>query len=248
MPEIPVRFIAIVFTILVFLCATQDIAVDGWAVSLLTEENITFASTAQSIGLNTGYLLSYSIFLALQDATFANKYIRSVPKDAGLVSLGDYLFFWGVIYLVCTIGLLVFTTHDPIEDEEETIGSVYVTIRNIITVPHMQEFIMVHLVCKIGWQTSEAVFGLKLLDAGFPQEYISLGSFIDFPMELVFGYLAAKWSSGNKPLSPWSWGFMGRLLVAFLGMFIVSSFRPGASTGHIIFIMAFNVFASFSRF
>ena len=31
--------LTIVFTSMVFLCATQDIAVDGWALTLLKEEN-----------------------------------------------------------------------------------------------------------------------------------------------------------------------------------------------------------------
>ena len=35
---------------LVFMCATQDIAVDGWALTLLTPGNISYASTAQKIG------------------------------------------------------------------------------------------------------------------------------------------------------------------------------------------------------
>ncbi|KDN50269.1 hypothetical protein RSAG8_01605, partial [Rhizoctonia solani AG-8 WAC10335] len=93
-----------IFTSLVFLAATQgkptlvrswrsltllvDIAVDGWALTLLSKENLSYASTAQTIGLNTGYFLSFTVFLAFNSADFANKYFRTVPSEIPLLS-GD---------------------------------------------------------------------------------------------------------------------------------------------------------------
>jgi PAT family acetyl-CoA transporter-like MFS transporter 1 len=107
--HIPVNMLAIVFTIMVLLCATQDIAVDGWALELLTEENKTYASTAQAIGLNTGYFLSFTVFLALNSPEFCNSYLRSKSLDHGLISLGNYLQFWGIMFLICTFWLFYFT-------------------------------------------------------------------------------------------------------------------------------------------
>lgn len=49
------------FGLLVFLCATQDIAVDGWALTILSKESLSYASTAQTIGLNIGYFMSFTI-------------------------------------------------------------------------------------------------------------------------------------------------------------------------------------------
>lgn len=43
----------------------------GWALTLLSEENLSFASTAQTIGLNSGYFLSFTVFLALNSHEFA---------------------------------------------------------------------------------------------------------------------------------------------------------------------------------
>jgi MFS transporter, PAT family, solute carrier family 33 (acetyl-CoA transportor), member 1 len=39
--------ITIMFTMLVTLAATQDIAVDGWAITILSKPNRSFASTCQ---------------------------------------------------------------------------------------------------------------------------------------------------------------------------------------------------------
>ena len=37
--------------------ATQDIAVDGWALTMLLRENVGYASTCNSIGQAIGYFL-----------------------------------------------------------------------------------------------------------------------------------------------------------------------------------------------
>jgi PAT family acetyl-CoA transporter-like MFS transporter 1 len=75
-----------IFTSLVFFSATQgeycldicfmllflttDIAVDGWALTLLSQDTLSYASTCQTIGLNTGYFASFTVFLALNSDAF----------------------------------------------------------------------------------------------------------------------------------------------------------------------------------
>ena len=125
MENIPVNFIVIIFTLLVFLCATQDIAVDGWALSLLTDDNKTYGSTAQTVGLNSGYFLSFTVFLALNSKEFCNSYLRTTPLEVGLISLGGYLWFWGWVYLVCTAALIFLKTEVPETHEDDSISAVY---------------------------------------------------------------------------------------------------------------------------
>ncbi|OMJ07994.1 putative membrane protein, partial [Smittium culicis] len=86
--------ISLIFFVIVLLSATQDIAVDGWALTLLSKENLAYASTCQTIGLNCGYFLSFTVFLAFNTVDFSNKYFRSVPLDYGLVQLGQYMRWW----------------------------------------------------------------------------------------------------------------------------------------------------------
>lgn len=43
----------------------------GWALTLLSEENLSYASTCQTIGLTTGYFASFTVFLALNSEAFA---------------------------------------------------------------------------------------------------------------------------------------------------------------------------------
>ena len=55
-----------VFFLLFFLCATQDICVDGWALTLLSKRNVGYASTCNAIGQTLGNLLSYVGWIACE--------------------------------------------------------------------------------------------------------------------------------------------------------------------------------------
>lgn len=48
-----------------------DIDCIGWALTLLSQENLSYASTCQTIGLNTGYFASFTVFLALNSESFS---------------------------------------------------------------------------------------------------------------------------------------------------------------------------------
>ena len=96
------------FFTLVFFAATQDIAVDGWALTLLSKGNLSYASTAQTIGLNCGYFLSFTVFLAFNSVEFSNKYFRSTALDYPLVSLAGYLRWSGFAFIAVTLYLAYF--------------------------------------------------------------------------------------------------------------------------------------------
>jgi hypothetical protein len=55
--------------------------------------------------MNIGYFASFTVFLALNDADFCNKYFRSVPSEDGIVTLATYLRVWG--WACATVTLLI---------------------------------------------------------------------------------------------------------------------------------------------
>ena len=71
-----VNSITLLFFFLVLLAATQDIAVDGWALTLLSRKHVGYAATCQTVGMNIGYFTSFTVFIALNDADFCNAYFR----------------------------------------------------------------------------------------------------------------------------------------------------------------------------
>lgn len=93
------------FFVLVLFAATQDIAVDGWALTLLSRKNVGYAATCQTIGMNIGYFSSFTIFLALNDAQFCSKYFGT---EREVVTLSGYLELWGWIYFLVTVFVGIF--------------------------------------------------------------------------------------------------------------------------------------------
>jgi MFS transporter, PAT family, solute carrier family 33 (acetyl-CoA transportor), member 1 len=105
--------------------------VPGWALTLLSEENLSYASTAQTVGLTAGQFLSFTVFLAFNSPDFANRYFRSTPLDVGIFTLGGYLTFWGWVYLVVTIGLAIFKKEERTNIRDGLV-SVYKTMWKVI--------------------------------------------------------------------------------------------------------------------
>jgi PAT family acetyl-CoA transporter-like MFS transporter 1 len=105
------------FFVLVLLAATQDIAVDGWALTLLSKKNVGYAATCQTIGMNIGYFSSFTIFLALNDPSFCSKYLGTNP-DKAVVSLREYLELWGWIYLIVTVAVALFKKETMVHEDE----------------------------------------------------------------------------------------------------------------------------------
>lgn len=235
--------------LLVFLCATQDIAVDGWAISLLSMANISYASTAQTVGLTAGSFLSHTVFLALQAPDFANHWFRTVPSEVGLLTLGGYMEFWGWGYLVVTLGLALMKREEKTR-ERDGIMEVYRSMWEVIKLPNILTIVAIHLISKLGFVTNEAVTNLKLLDKGFGQANLALVVLIDFPFELGLGYYAGKWSNDYGPLRLWCWAYVARLVAAVFAQVTVVMYptaHDDAVPGWYLFIVILShVYSTFT--
>lgn len=230
---------------LVLMCATQDIAVDGWALTLLSPENLSYASTAQTVGLTAGQFLSSTVFLAFNSKDFANKWFRTIPGDTGLVTLSGALAVAGWLYLLVTAGLAVLK-REELTKNEEGVWDVYKVMVGILKLGNVQTLIIVHLIAKIGFQANDGVTNLKLLDKGFSQEDLALTVLIDFPFEIALGYYVGKWSSAYSPMRLWSLAFVGRLFAAIMAQGVVSFFPSDGHTGNYLFVIIIShVFSTF---
>ncbi|KAI9686468.1 MAG: hypothetical protein M1820_010614 [Bogoriella megaspora] len=230
---------------LVFMCATQDIAVDGWALVLLSQQNLSYASTAQTVGLTAGMFLSHTVFLAFNAPDFANKWLRAVPSPEGVLTLGGYLTFWGWFYIAVTIGLAIFKREDRSRNSE-SIMEVYGIMGKILSLRNIQTFIVIHLIAKIGFVANDAVTNLKLLDKGFSQENLALTVLIDFPFELGLGYYAGKWSSIYPPMAIWCWAFLGRISAAIFAEINIAMFpKNGMTSLYLCQVIVMHVYSTF---
>ncbi|XP_049581436.1 acetyl-coenzyme A transporter 1 [Syngnathus scovelli] len=221
-----------VFFMLAFLAATQDIAVDGWALTMLSRENVGYASTCNSVGQTAGYFLGNVLFLALESADFCNKYLRTEPKEIGIVTLADFLFFWGVVFLLSTTLVAILKSEnepskDRGKDPEETQGvfQTYKLLFTIVKMPAVFTFCLLLLTAKIGFSAADAVTGLKLVEAGVPKAQLALLAVPMVPLQILLPVVISKYTAGPRPLDVFYKAYPLRLMVG-LGFALLVAWTP----------------------
>lgn len=209
-----------VFFMLAFLAATQDIAVDGWALTMLSRENVGYASTCNSVGQTAGYFLGNVLFLALESADFCNKYLRVEPKDKGIVTLSEFLFFWGIVFLVSTTLVAIMKRENDqgkgkprVQEETQGVMETYKLLFSIIKMPTVFTFCSLLLTAKIGFSAADAVTGLKLVEAGVPKEQLALLAVPMVPLQILLPVIISKYTAGPRPLDVFYKAFPFRLLI-----------------------------------
>lgn len=102
-----------------------------------------------------------------------------------------------------------------------------------------------HIFVKVGFAANEAATSLKMVDKGFKREDLAVAVLIDFPFQIAGGWLAAKWSRGDRPLRPWIQAFWPRLGLCLIATLIVYWFpMPPISATFFIFLIVHTVLIS----
>lgn len=217
-----------VFFMLAFLAATQDIAVDGWALTMLSRENVGYASTCNSVGQTAGYFLGNVLFLALESADFCNKYLRSVPQDKGIVTLADFLFFWGLVFLISTTLVAILKKENnqehskkKIREETQGVMETYKLLFSIVKLPTVFTFCCLLLTAKIGFSAADAVTGLKLVEEGVPKAQLALLAVPMVPLQILLPLIISKYTAGPRPLDVFYKAYPFRLLIGLEYAFLV---------------------------
>jgi hypothetical protein len=190
--------------------------------------------------------------------------------------------FWAVLFILVTLWLALFKVEDPVseDDPDMDVRKVYKVMWSIVQLKSkfshsahtgqlllntsdIQSFLLVHLICKIGFQVNDGVTGLKLLEKGLSKEDLAVAVLLDFPAQMIAGWLAAKWSrptaspGGRHPLSasgtgqmlrPWVTAFWARLGMAACATVVVWAFPGGkVGSGYFALVIATTLLSSLTR-
>lgn len=234
--DLNVAALTVMFFLLNFLAATQDIAVDGWALTMLKRCNVGHASTCNSVGQTAGYFLGYVAFIALESAEFCNNYLRSQPSDKGLVTLPDFLWFWGLVFLVTTTLVALMKretaerTDDPHKDHDELSGDhhedlsiteSYKLLWKIINMRPIKILAAVLLTVKVTFAACDAVSSLKIVEAGVPKDKLALLVVPLVPLQIFLPLALSKYTTGPKPMEVYIKAIPYRIAFAMLAPVIV---------------------------
>lgn len=219
-PNVPL--LTVVFFSLNFLAATQDIAVDGWALTMLQRRNVGYASTCNSVGQTAGYFVGNVILLAFSSPDFCNKYIRSIHQDTGLITLSGFLFFWGIIFLITTTLVWIFKKENDCDDlEDHGILGTYHLLIEILRLPSIKQLVVMLLTVRVGFAAADSVTGLKLIEAGVKKESLALMAVPLVPLQIILPLVISKLTAGPRPLDVYAKAIPFRLFMGFIFTLLV---------------------------
>ena len=197
--EWSVSYLTCCFFLVNFLAATQDIAVDGWALSLLSRELVGYASTCNSVGQTAGYFIGFMLLLALESEDFTNAYMRATPGEGGLVTLGGYMAFWGVVFIVVTLTVSLLKREDR-DSSRMTLSEAYSELWKILKKEVVLEYCLIVFTSKIAFAATDSISHLKLINAGVPKQNLALLAIPIAPLQIVLPWLFSKYTVGPHPM------------------------------------------------
>ncbi|GJQ14273.1 hypothetical protein GpartN1_g6064.t1 [Galdieria partita] len=230
--------------LLVLLVATQDIAVDGWALSMLSKTFIGYSSTCQSLGVTCGFFSSFTGFLALSDEYFCNTYIRYfIGGQGALLTLSGMLVLTGILYLCLTIVLIILRREDPPPKSASTakVSTFFLQLYRLMQLPNLRTLIGVLLLAKIAFAVQDNVYSLKLLERGFRRQDLAFIAIFQLPVQVLGTILIGRWCTGVKPLSPYLLGYKLRLFLIIPCTLIIVLIRNHNRSGYFIWIVILNM-------
>ncbi len=201
--------LALVFFLLVLAFATQDIAVDGWALELLSE-HLAYASTAQSVGQNIGFFCGFTVFLGAQ--------------SFGWITLAQFVRVWGIVFVACSAALYAFKHEAPPSNliRIDSVSSVYRQLWQISRLPDVRRFVLFLMTYQLGLAANDKALHLRLIEAGFSKEFLATLGLVGLPLSVGFAVATGRWARGGRPMSgPFLLGNWIRIVTGMLGMGLV---------------------------
>ena len=222
-PDVP--SLTILFFVLYVLAATQDVAVDGWALTMLKPGNVGYASTCNAVGQTTGWVLGYVVFTSLE--------------AYGILDLGQFTLLWGIVFLVITTSIAIFKKEKSIseiqeslddgeekEEKELNLGLIeaYKMLWFIIWSPRIYLVIIFLMTSNFGFSAAENIFNLKLIEFGVPKESIAQLALPMIPVKILVTVFISRFTVGPRPMNVWLGCFPVRLFFCLALTALVSRF------------------------
>ena len=233
------RGAAAFFLPLVALAATQDVAVDGWALVLLSRSRVGYASTCQTFGTNAGFFLSCAALLALGDPSFCASWSGS-PPGVAVWTLAGYLRFWGWAYACVTAAVAVGTTEarappgEPLPPRDARraltrVAAAYADLAAVARLPAVRRLGVLLLTCRLAVLPAEAVAPLALASKGVSTQAVAGLVLLQLPAELVAALLAGRAAAAGSASRAWVGGYWLRLAAAAATTLVVVTMPDGGA-------------------
>ncbi|CAF0837602.1 unnamed protein product [Adineta steineri] len=224
--------LTIIFFFIILFIATQDICVDGWALTLFTSSNIVWQSISQMIGQPLGLFLGSSVLLTFESANATNKLIRQplgfAQQPYGLFTLAQFLRFWGIMFLITTcVVTILFRKHhqDSTNNEQQhnhsqlNLLETYLYIIRLFKRRTFHKLLFLIMTPHFGYAATAAMTHLILLNQNIlTRETYGL---ITMPLILIKITVPLLLSRIDRPLVFYGQTYMPRLILVFSSFYLV---------------------------
>lgn len=187
-----------------FLSATQDIAVDGWSLTVLKKKNVSYASVCPSVGVPIGMFSGSVCFTLLVSEDFCVKHFGTTPGAGGIMTMKSFFSIWAIVILIVTVFIGLFKNEKHIlEDGHKKISVFqnYKLLWDIFELPRVRILAVALLTIKIGFTATESVTPLKLIDSGIPKDDIMMITSVMYVMKFIFPLFVCKYVTSSTPMS-----------------------------------------------
>ena len=198
-PDVPA--LTGIFFWLYFLCATQDVAVDGWGLTMLRPENATLAPTMNAIGQSLGFVISFLGFSAL------NAY--------DMCTLSSFMFYFGIVFLVVTVVVTIVKKEEDARPDEvvDDWKQVYGHVGKVLMLKPIQTTILILLTTKFAFAPADSLALLQLQDRGLPKQELAFIGSVLMPVDVIVAALVPGVMNRLRPFDLYMKLYVPRLLI-----------------------------------
>ena len=183
--------------------AIQDIAVDGWNLTLLENENLGWGSVAQGVGQSIGVLLGGNVLIMLSSTKFCNEYFYDEPRENPFLSLNACFKIFSIIILLINLWVhFLIKERNPITNNEyPNIWALIKEFKGFYFNKNLRFLIFFFLTWKFGTFTIIATFSFKMIQEGFPKEKISTISTFLIPLNFLISFLVGEYVRSGREMT-----------------------------------------------
>ncbi|CAF2401023.1 unnamed protein product [Rotaria sp. Silwood2] len=214
--ELKIKTLTCIFFFVYFLLASQDICVDGWALTLLINYNLQWASTCQTVGQTIGRFIGFTILMTFESANFTNRFIRKPfllsEKPYGLFTIDQFIRLWAIAFLLVSFCIALFKKEIQ-ETNHLSLCQTYFSIFKLFKKKCVRQLALLFLLSPIGYAATYAMTNLVLKKYGVPQETLGL---LGIPLIFVKILIPFCITQTNRPLTWYNRSYLPRLLMCIL--------------------------------
>ena len=163
--ELRIEILTGIFFFVYFLLASQDICVDGWALTLLADYNLQWAPTCQTVGQTFGRFIGFTVLMTLESANFINRFVRKPlsmeMKSSGLFTIDQFLRFWAIAFVFVS-SLIGFFVREKSEETHLNLKQTYLSIWKLLKKKCLRQLAILSLLSPIGYAATYAMTNLVL--------------------------------------------------------------------------------------